>query len=102
MTNDYRIAREIIGVDDDVRAAGPPPVPTAAGEFALRPVDPDADAAMLQEWFAREHLASTWEQEWSSERWSADARYRLSGDYSRPVIFARNGVDVGYLEIYRV
>ncbi|KXT58320.1 GNAT family N-acetyltransferase [Gordonia sp. PS3] len=99
----YRIERELTDVSDAVREAGAPPVPSTIGAFALRTVEPGgADPALLEEWFARPHLVQTWEQEWSAARWRDDARYRLDGDYSRPIIFSRKGVDVGYLEIYRV
>ena len=99
----YTIAREVVDVSEAVVAAGPPPVPRIGGDFALRLVDPTGtDPEMLESWFARPHLVQTWEQEWDAERWRADAGYRLAGDYSRPIIFSHNGVDVGYLEIYRV
>ncbi|MBM7365458.1 GNAT family N-acetyltransferase [Gordonia hydrophobica] len=102
-TESYRIDREITDVDAAVVAAAAPPVPTLDGEFALRLVDPlGDDPALLQEWFAREHLVRTWEQAWDATRWRTDAAYRLAGHFSRPVIFSRDGVDVGYLEIYRV
>ncbi|NLG47934.1 GNAT family N-acetyltransferase [Gordonia sp. (in: high G+C Gram-positive bacteria)] len=99
----YAIAREIVDVSDAVVAAGPPPIPTLHGDFSLRAVDPSGDdPVMLQEWFARPHLAATWEQEWDAARWIDDASYRLAGDYSRPIIFSYKGIDVGYLETYRV
>lgn len=101
--NTYAIAREIVDVSDAVVAAGAPPIPTLGGDFALRAVDPSgSDPTMLQEWFGRPHLAATWEQEWDAARWVDDASYRLAGDYSRPIIFSYLGVDVGYLETYRV
>lgn len=98
---DYAIAREITEVGADVVAAGPPPVPELAGRFSLRLVDPDADAQLLERWFAQPHLAATWEQEWPAERWRRDAAYRLAGDYSRPLIFSVDGREAGYLEAYR-
>lgn len=102
MTADYRIDRELTDVDARVRAAGPPPIPPTVGEFEFRIVNPGADAELLEEWFARPHLVDTWEQEWSQQRWRDDATYRLAGAYSRPIIFSRHGIDVGYLEVYRV
>ncbi|EGD54954.1 GNAT family N-acetyltransferase [Gordonia neofelifaecis] len=101
--SDFSIAREITEVSGAVDAAGPPPVPGVVGDFGLRVVDPDGtDPALLEEWFARPHLVDTWDQDWSAQRWRDDSAYRLAGDYSRPIIFSHNGVDVGYLEIYRV
>lgn len=99
----YRIGREITDVDPAVAAAGPPPLPAVPGDFGLRLVDPDsADPALLAEWFARPHLAQTWEQVWPVDRWRTDTAYKLAGDYVRPVIFSYRGRPVGYLELYRV
>jgi lysine N-acyltransferase len=100
-SDQYEIGREITDVPAEVVAAGPPVAPTAVGRFAVRAVDPDRDPAMLVSWFARPHLAQTWEQEWPEERWRADAAHRLSGDYSRPLIVSLDGTDVAYIELYR-
>ncbi|WP_124711343.1 GNAT family N-acetyltransferase [Gordonia insulae] len=97
----YSIGREITDVTAEVIAAGPPVVPAPTGRFSLRPVDPDADPALLVTWFARPHLVATWEQEWSAERWHADSAHRLAGDYSRPMIVALDGTEIGYIELYR-
>ena len=100
---DYTIGREITDVGPAVAAAGPPPVPDRVGDFGLQLVDPDsADPDLLAEWFARPHLARTWEQEWPAQRWRTDAAYKLAGDYVRPAIFSHRGRPVGYLELYRV
>ena len=100
-TPDYAIGREITDVGDAVAAAGPPPVPSTVGAFGLRLAHPD-DADLLVDWFHRDHLVQTWEQEWDADRWRADIAHRLAGDYSRPVVFSYDGADRGYLEVYRV
>lgn len=98
----YSIGREITDVPVEVARAGGPVVPELTGPFRLRPVDPNgSDPAMLVEWFARPHLVQTWEQEWSVQRWRADSAHRLAGDYSRPLIVALDGVEIGYIELYR-
>ncbi|OHU18184.1 acetyltransferase [Mycobacteroides franklinii] len=99
----YRIAREITDVAAEVIAAGPPPLPSFGGSrYGLRLVDPDGgDPEMLSEWFARPHLVETWEQPWSAARWHEDSSYRLAGHYSRPCILSVDGVEVGYVELYR-
>lgn len=99
----YVIKREIVDVDEAVVAAGPPTVPVMGGGFSLRPVDPDgSDPAMLADWFSRRHLVEAWDQAWAAPQWAADARYRRSGDYSRPLIISYEGAEVAYLELYRV
>ncbi|MFW0783143.1 GNAT family N-acetyltransferase [Gordonia sp. CPCC 206044] len=98
----YSIGREITDVSAEVAAAGGPVVPDLTGRFRLRLVDPDgSDPQMLVEWFARPHLAETWEQDWSVERWRADSAHRLAGDYSRPLIVSLDGTEIGYIELYR-
>lgn len=99
----YSIDREITDVPAEVAAAGGPVIPADTGRYSLRLVDPDGtDPEMLSEWFARPHLAVTWEQQdWTARRWRDDAAHRLAGDYSRPLIVAFDGVEVGYIELYR-
>ncbi|HNP56282.1 MAG TPA: GNAT family N-acetyltransferase [Gordonia sp. (in: high G+C Gram-positive bacteria)] len=99
----HEIKREIVDVDEAVAQAGPPIVPLMTGRFSLRTVDPDGgDPAMLAAWFARPHLVEAWDQAWSAPQWAADSRYRLGGDYSRPIIVSYDGAEVAYLELYRV
>ncbi|OHU76259.1 GNAT family N-acetyltransferase [Mycobacteroides chelonae] len=99
----YRIGREITDVAAEVVDAGPPPLPSFEGtRYGLRPVDPEGtDPDMLSEWFARPHLVETWEQSWSAEQWREDASYRLAGHYSLPCILSVDGIEIGYVELYR-
>ncbi|WP_078315752.1 GNAT family N-acetyltransferase [Mycobacterium sp. D16Q16] len=99
----YRIGREITDVAAEVIDAGPPPLPSFEGtRYGLRPVNPDsADPDMLSEWFARPHLLKTWEQPWSAVQWREDSSYRLAGHYSLPCILSVDGVEAGYVEMYR-
>lgn len=79
-----------------------PAIPAVPEGFCLRIVDPDSeDPAMIAEWMSRPHLADTWEQAWSTERWHADVIARLDGTYSRPMIIGYEGRDVGLLDVYR-
>lgn len=48
---------------------GPPPTPILAEPYAIRLVEPDADADMVSEWINRPHLAQAWEYDWPSWRW---------------------------------
>ncbi|ADG80885.1 Lysine N-acyltransferase MbtK OS=Tsukamurella paurometabola (strain ATCC 8368 / DSM / CCUG 35730/ CIP 100753 / JCM 10117 / KCTC 9821 / NBRC 16120 / NCIMB 702349 / NCTC 13040) OX=521096 GN=Tpau_4324 PE=3 SV=1 [Tsukamurella paurometabola] len=80
-----------------------PVVPVLHGRFGLRVVDPEGtDPQLIARWMALPHLVATWEQPWSAAQWAEDARLRLRGDYSVPVIFTVDGADAGYVELYRV
>lgn len=76
------------------------PPATAAG-LALR-VAGVADADLLAGWMSAAHLASTWHQDWPAARWAEELAEQLGGTRSTPVLASRDGVDVGYLELYRV
>ncbi|MBV7294655.1 acetyltransferase [Corynebacterium sp. TAE3-ERU12] len=70
--------------------------------MTLRRVNPEGtDPQLISEWMQRPHLAESWEQPWSEERWREDARARIAGTYSSPCILGYAGREVGYLEIYR-
>src|SRR5258707_12373808 len=72
------------GLSDDVRDAPPPPTPVLAERYALRLVDPDADAEMISAWMNMPPLAEAWESAWPASRWRAYPRPKRSGNYSRP------------------
>jgi RimJ/RimL family protein N-acetyltransferase len=96
------LPRELIdGLADEVRTLPPPPTPQLAAPFALRLVDPDADAAMIAEWMNRPHLVQAWEYAWPASRWRRYLHAQLDGSYSRPLIGSLRGNDHGYIEIYR-
>ena len=63
--------------------------------------DPDADAEMIAQWMSRPHLAEAWESVWPATRWQRYLRAQREGNYSRPFIATLDGVDRGYVEIYR-
>ncbi|MGB8208340.1 MAG: GNAT family N-acetyltransferase [Mycobacterium sp.] len=89
------------GLSDEVRNAPPPPTPILTEPYALRLVDPDADADMIAQWMNMPHLADTWESAWPAARWRAYLRAQLDGNYSRPFIGSMHGQDGGYVEVYR-
>ncbi|MEB4209256.1 GNAT family N-acetyltransferase [Mycobacterium sp. 94-17] len=96
------LPRELADTSDKVRRVPPPPVPKLLSPNAIRVADPDgADAEMVAEWMNRPHLADTWEYDWPVERWRNHLRAQVDGAYSRPLIVSLNGVDRGYVEIYR-
>jgi len=61
-----------------------------------------ADAATVHGWMHRAHVATRWDQAWSRERWDDELARQLAGGHSRPCLVARDGVDLAYVEIYRV
>ena len=83
------------------------PLPELGGGWSVRPVrlfgeDGGPDAALVHRWMNREHVAVNWNQDWSLERWRQELEAQVSGRHSLPCIVARDGREVGYLELYRV
>lgn len=97
----FTLHRELTDISDEVRGVPAPPIPVLADPYVIRVADADADAEMVSEWMNRPHLAQTWESAWTPERWHTYLSAQLAGTYSRPLIVSRNGVDGGYIEIYR-
>jgi lysine N-acyltransferase len=95
------LARELTDIPDEVRNVPPPPIPELPEPYGLRLADPDADAELMAEWMNRPHLAESWEYAWPAARWRRHLRAQLDGSYSRPFIGSLDGVDHGYIELYR-
>jgi len=72
-----------------------------AEPYALRLVDPDADAEMISRWMNMPHLVEAWESAWPVSRWREYLRAQLNGNYSRPFVGSMHGEDGGYVEVYR-
>jgi RimJ/RimL family protein N-acetyltransferase len=89
------------GLADEVRNAPPPPTPILVEPYALRLVEPDADAEMIAEWMSMPHLVETWESAWPAARWQEYLRAQLDSNYSRPFIGSLHGQPGGYVEVYR-
>lgn len=89
------------GLSAEVRNTPPPPTPILAEPYALRLVDPDADAEMIAEWMSLPHLVEAWESAWPAARWHQYLQAQLDGDYSRPFVGSMHGQDGGYVEVYR-
>ncbi|WP_319435944.1 GNAT family N-acetyltransferase [Mycobacterium sp. RTGN5] len=94
------LARALTDLSDEVAAVPAPPVPIVDSPYALRAAV-ESDAAMVAEWMNRPHLAEAWEYDWPVERWRNHLLAQLGGTYSLPLIASLNGVDGGYLELYR-
>src|ERR1700722_18155738 len=89
------------GLSDDVRDAPPPPTPVLAEPYALRLVDPDADAEMISRWMNMPHLAEAWESAWPVTRWRASRGAQRAGNSPRPYVGSMHGEEGGYVEVYR-
>ncbi|MER8186200.1 GNAT family N-acetyltransferase [Kitasatospora sp. NPDC094015] len=113
-----RPGRDPVGVRDHrqprggrVTAAGPDlldgvagwgPMPTAAGEFRLRPVDPAADLALLAAWMNDPAVDAYWELAGPPATTARHLAAQLDGDgRSVPCVGLLDGVPVGYWEVYR-
>jgi RimJ/RimL family protein N-acetyltransferase len=96
------LPRELTDIPEAVGKVPPPPVPELVPPNMIRVADPDGpDAEIVAEWMNRPHLAATWEYDWPVARWRNHLRAQVDGAYSRPFIVGINGVDRGYIEIYR-
>ncbi len=95
------LRRELTDIPDEVRNAPPPPIPELPEPYGLRLADPDADAEMMAEWMNRPHLAESWEYAWPAVRWHRYLRAQLESSFSRPFMASLDGVDHGYVELYR-
>jgi RimJ/RimL family protein N-acetyltransferase len=95
------LRRELTDIPDAVRDVPPPPIPELPAPYGLRLADPDADAEMIAEWMNRPHLAESWEYAWPAPRWRRYLRAQLDSEFSRPFIASLDGVDRGYVELYR-
>ncbi len=95
------LRREQTDISDEVRNVPPPPIPELPEPYGLRLADPDADAELMAEWMNRPHLAESWEYAWPAARWRRYMRAQLDSSYSRPFIGSLDGVDHGYIELYR-
>ena len=96
------LTRELASISDAVRAVGAPPTPVLDEPYAIRLIDPDADAATVSEWMNRPHVAEAWAYDWSPTRWRSYLAAQLGGEYSRPFIGSFRGTDICYIELYRV
>lgn len=101
MTDEVILRRELTDIADEVRNVPPPPIPELPEPYGLRLADPGADAARLAEWMHRPHLAESWEYAWPEARWRRYLRAQLESSFSRPFMASLDGVDHGYVELYR-
>ena len=95
------LPRELTDLPDEVRDVPPPPTPELPAPYGLRLADPDADAEMIAEWMNRPHLAESWEYAWPVARWRRYLCAQLKSSFSRPCVGSLDGVDRGYIELYR-
>ncbi|WP_431234732.1 GNAT family N-acetyltransferase [Mycolicibacterium psychrotolerans] len=98
--NEVVLARALAEVPHEVARVPAPVVPTVEPPYAVR-VATAADAEMVAEWMSRPHLAQAWEYDWPVDRWRRHLQAQLDGTYSVPLIVSFDGVDDGYLELYR-
>ena len=69
--------------------------------FSVRDVDISTDAAYLSHWMNLPHLAVTFRQAWSTQRWEEELQLLSNQAFTRPCILSLNDTPLGYLELYR-
>lgn len=79
-----------------------PPIPRLLEPWSLRVASTDGDLELIHRWMIQPHVEKYWHQAWTPRRWRAELDTQLAGAHSRPYVVALDGVDVAYVEIYRV
>ena len=69
--------------------------------FDLRPAGPD-DASTVAVWMTRPHILPWWQQDWPVSRWAEELSRLAAGEHTIPCMTALDGVDLAYVELYRV
>lgn len=82
----------------DVRTAATG-LPT--GTFALRPVDPASDVALVHAWMNDPEVARFWELAVSADRVASYLCEQVGSAHSTPYIGELDGVPMSYWELYR-
>lgn len=78
------------------------PMPTAAGEFRLRPVRPDTDLPLVTAWMNDPAVDAFWQLAGPSATTGRHLRAQLDGDgRSLPCLGLLDGVPMSYWELYR-
>ncbi|WP_019816311.1 GNAT family N-acetyltransferase [Saccharomonospora saliphila] len=62
----------------------------------------EQDSPLIHRWMAEPHVAAFWKQDWPLPRWRAEIARQVAGTHSLPCLVAHDGVDVAYVEVYRV
>ena len=69
--------------------------------FDLRPADL-GDAALVASWMTRPHVLPWWEQDWPASQWEKELSRLAAGEHTIPCMTVLDGVDLAYVELYRV
>ncbi|TCP45115.1 RimJ/RimL family protein N-acetyltransferase [Tamaricihabitans halophyticus] len=98
-----RCARELFeNLSPEVRAVGAPPIPVLPEPWRLVPARADGtDLDLVHGWMNSPQVAPFWQQAWPRERWAAELRTQLAGNYCRPFLLLLNERPIGYIELYR-
>lgn len=89
-------------VDHDVATVGGPPLPLVPAPWTVRVVDGEDDVALVHRWQHEPHVVAFWEQDWPLAQWRANVERQRAGVHSLPCLLALDGVDLAYVEVYRV
>jgi lysine N-acyltransferase len=80
---------------------GAPPLPLLHEPWSARVVTPSgSDLELVWRWMNEPHVAATWNQAWSQERWAAELTEQLTHDFSLPCLVSLDGHVLAYIEVY--
>lgn len=79
-----------------------PPVPLLDPPWSVRMALGEGDLALIHGWMHQPHVAEFWQQDWSHARWRAEIDRQRRGAHSVPCLVALDGVDIAYIEVYRL
>jgi hypothetical protein len=98
-----KIVRKMVLPAGDERLGIPPPVmPILPGKWSIRLIQPGTDdVKVVHRWMHQEHVKIVMRKDWSLEEWNDEIREQVEDDFSRPYIVGYDGVDGGYIELYR-
>ncbi|MWK40250.1 GNAT family N-acetyltransferase [Actinomadura sp. J1-007] len=77
-------------------------MPVLAPPFSARVARPHGeDLDLVHRWMNLPHVAESYDQAWTRERWADEIAGQLAGDYARPFIVELDGRPIAYVELYR-
>jgi RimJ/RimL family protein N-acetyltransferase len=80
-----------------------PPLPRMRIPWSVRPAEPGgADLDLIHDWMHASHVVAFWNQNWTRTRWTEELQRQRAGDHSLPCLVSYEGVEIAYLEVYRV
>src|SRR5262245_6849386 len=98
-----KIVRKLELAPADERGSIPAPVtPALRAPWAIRVVEPgSADVALVHRWMHESHVKMVMHKDWPLDVWEREIEEQGADTFCRPYIVSHDGVDGGYIELYR-